>query len=147
MVVDISKKFLIFEKNHLFSHFFGKKEGKTQKNPDRTGKEKVISTGRSQVPVTTLAQTGRFVLIFVKDNVKIDTENIASIIIYSRLLGAEPTEILIRGNEWIHTHTLHTDQREEKECAYIYPHMHRGLTREKNEHNKDMVERYNIQER
>jgi hypothetical protein len=69
MVVDISKKFLIFEKNHLFSHFFGKNRGKFLKNPDRAGQEKVISTGRytgpdrtgrSPVPVTTLLQWMRY---------------------------------------------------------------------------------------
>jgi hypothetical protein len=51
MVVDISKKFLIFEKNHHFSHFFGKNREKIKKNPDQAGKENVLSTGRDTGPV------------------------------------------------------------------------------------------------
>jgi hypothetical protein len=51
MVVDIRKKFLIFEKNHHFSHFFGKNRGKFKKYPDRAGKENVVSTGRYTRPV------------------------------------------------------------------------------------------------
>jgi hypothetical protein len=47
----------------------------------------------------------------------------------------------------VNTHTLHTDERDEKECAYIYAHTHRGLRREKNEHSEEMIERYNIQQR
>jgi hypothetical protein len=46
MVVDISKKFLIFEKNHYFSNFFGKNRGKLKPNLDRARKENVVSTGR-----------------------------------------------------------------------------------------------------
>ncbi len=62
MVVDIRKKFLIFEKNHHFSHFFGKNRGKFKKNPDRAGKENVVSTGRLPVPVTTLARGATLIL-------------------------------------------------------------------------------------
>jgi hypothetical protein len=58
MVFDISKKFLIFEKNHLFGHFFGKKRGKFIKNPDRPGKEKVVSTGRYTGRSRILYRTG-----------------------------------------------------------------------------------------
>jgi hypothetical protein len=50
MVFDISKKFLIFDKNHLFGHFFRKKNReKFRKNPDRAGQESSTGPGR---PVT-----------------------------------------------------------------------------------------------
>ncbi len=48
----------------------------------------------------------------------------------------------------MYTHTLYTLTKETKKNARnIYPPTHRGLTREKNEDNKEMIERYNIQER